>query len=1575
MRRAYLILLTMFSVLFLYGCAEDEEAPVITVDNQSITLNLGDMFTLPDCTVEDNENDDLTCVIGGDSVDVDSVGTYTVTFDAEDDAGNSADQIALEVTVIDEEVPVINVDNTDIVLSIGDTFTMPSCIVLDNLDTNLTCSINGDTVNTSLIGTYVITFDAIDNNGNDALQITLEVFVVDDEDPVISVDDSTQTLVVGAIFITPDCTVGDNYDTNLTCIIGGDTVDTALIGTYVITFDVTDSNGNDALQVTLEVFVIDDEDPMISVNDETQILEVGTAFVLPDCIVVDNYDTDLTCTISGDTVDVNTVGTYVITFDAIDAQLNNSPQVLLEVNVVDQTAPVMTVDSSTIALMIDQPFTIPVCIVNDNYDTDLSCVVGGDTVDITNQGIYVITFNISDTNGNTAEEIILEVIVGHSGTVTVGGFIFNIDTQTITGYSGPMFADLIIPDKIYGVTVIAIGESVFDDQYITSLTIPASVVEIGEYSFYSRILKYEDITILGDSSRFDDVWDDIGLPYLEFDGWHYHPGNGTIYRYDGFSSGTLVIPSEINGTQITRIGRYVFDEMDEFYASTIIVSEGIEEIGESAFSYIYLSELQLPASLTTIQSSAFSSSDIENIILNGDSTRFDAIWYDVGLPWAVGNQTLYARENNYIIEIATGRLVVYDGYLPYDSSVTIPETVDGISVMIIGRNVFRHTSISSVSIPSSVVEIHAEAFQHHNLDSVTIPATVLTIGENAFSTYNSGYSLLILGDETRFDTLWSEIGFPNSLNPTFITFEGFLFDPVNGRIISYNNQSTTAVVIPEQIDGHDVLIIGEGAFESSNNNMTSVILPNTLVTIEYGAFAQNNLTEIIIPESVIDINSWAFDRNPFDVSGVTILGDATRFDTNWRYIGFPLEQFGAYTFDKRTGTILGYDVSFGYDVVIPSTIDGVTVTSIGSDSFSDLGITSVVLPNTINRIEYYAFAYNYLTELVIPEGVKVINDDAFYDNDLASVTLPSTLMVIGGYSFNGNELESITLPENLQIIEYRAFSNNYLTSITIPSSVVSIEHMAFGYNDIDTVIIEGDSERFNDLWDYIGLPMDLSPNIVLSSGFYFNTLSGTIVSTTLVEVTALVIPSTIDGYPVVAIWHEVFGDTEIAELTIPASVTYIGYDAFDRYSLESITILGIENRFNRDWDEIGFPIELNPAVITVDGFLFNTLTGEIVDYELTSIETLVIPTQLNGIDVNTIGYFVFQNVAITNLTIPANITYIEYGAFSNNNIVSLTILGDEFRFSSRWDEIGLPVEFNPALVLYENLYFNLLTGEIVECSALSYETYLIPSEINGVAVTSIARYAFNHTEIAHLTIPVSIIDISYSAFDRYGFESITVLGDELRFSSNWTGLGFPIEMNPSVIEFEGILFDTFSGTIVGSALESIVTLTIPSEINGITVVEIEYSSFRNVDITNVIIPATITEIGDYAFDDYNLESVTILGVEHRFNSDWDYIGFPIELYPNVTYFSNYYFDESSGTIVGYDGSSIEDLIILDEINGITVTSINNHAFTNINITNLTIPASITFIENSSFYSWDVYTVTILGDATRFDEDWNNIGFP
>ena len=130
----------------------------------------------------------------------------------------------------------------------------------------------------------------------------------------------------------------DNLDGDITGnIVIVNPVNTSVLGQYTITYNVEDTKGLSATQISRTVHIIDTVNPIVSlVGDVNVDLNLGTTYTELGATATDNSLESLGVVIAGDVVDENTLGAYVITYTATDSQ-SNSHQITRTVNVI--TAP------------------------------------------------------------------------------------------------------------------------------------------------------------------------------------------------------------------------------------------------------------------------------------------------------------------------------------------------------------------------------------------------------------------------------------------------------------------------------------------------------------------------------------------------------------------------------------------------------------------------------------------------------------------------------------------------------------------------------------------------------------------------------------------------------------------------------------------------------------------------------------------------------------------------------------------------------------------------------------------------------------------------------------------------------------------------------------------------------------------------------------------------------------------------------------------------------------------------------------------------------------------------------------
>jgi hypothetical protein len=191
------------------------------------------------------------------TVDTSKAGTYTLTYNVSDAAGNAATAVTRTVIVADTVAPIITLSGpTSVNHEQGTTYTDAGASASDSVDGSVSVTTSG-TVDTATAGTYTLTYTATDSAGNAATAVTRTVIVADRTVPVITLTgDASVSLNVGATYSDAGATAEDNIDGTITSSITTvNSVNVATAGTYTVTYDVTDAAGNSAVQVTRSVTV------------------------------------------------------------------------------------------------------------------------------------------------------------------------------------------------------------------------------------------------------------------------------------------------------------------------------------------------------------------------------------------------------------------------------------------------------------------------------------------------------------------------------------------------------------------------------------------------------------------------------------------------------------------------------------------------------------------------------------------------------------------------------------------------------------------------------------------------------------------------------------------------------------------------------------------------------------------------------------------------------------------------------------------------------------------------------------------------------------------------------------------------------------------------------------------------------------------------------------------------------------------------------------------------------------------------------------------------------------------------
>lgn len=396
------------------------------------------------------------------------------------------------------------------------------------------------------------------------------------------------------------------------------------------------------------------------------------------------------------------------------------------------------------------------------------------------------------------------------------------------------------------------------------------------------------------------------------------------------------------------------------------------------------------------------------------------------------------------------------------------------------------------------------------------------------------------------------------------------------------------------------------------------------------------------------------------------------------------------------------------DIIIPDTLQGVAIKGIGIGAFQGKGITSVILPSTLKRIEGTAFRSNALTSINFPAGLTYIGRHSFRENNLTNVVLPNLVEFVGNETFKDNNISSATLSNSLVYLGYQAFNGNSLSSINLPTSINYIGVQAFVNNTISSFVLPNNLRPGFQYWlnsngDTL-TPATTVTNLDLSyTASIIHTLNDTDVTIENGYIThcrfgigtVLTIPSQLQGQTVIGVADReeqeagVFSFMGILDINLPNNFKYLG-----EYSFCDNSFYFSEMTFPNSLEHIGYFAFYwsNIKSVTIPDSV--TYIGELAFGWNPNLETLHL-----GNSVEYIGDYAFVRGDITNLTIPNSVTFIGKYAFERNSISTLSL---------------------------------------------------------GNSVKHIGQAAFNINDISNVTIPNSVVYIGKQAFRQNNLNSITL---------------------------------------------------------------------------------------------------------------------------------------------------------------------------------------------------------------------------
>lgn len=657
-----------------------------------------------------------------------------------------------------------------------------------------------------------------------------------------------------------------------------------------------------------------------------------------------------------------------------------------------------------------------------------------------------------------------ELIVdsGNANYKAVDNVLFSKDgTLLVTYPMGKPDTSYVIPD-----TVVTIGLYSFDSlTTLTSVIIPSSVTSIGDGAFYycsglNSVTVLNGVTIIGNNA-FDNC---TGLTSFTI------PSSVTIIGNNAFTSSgltSLTIPDSVTtigygmaqfcvGLASVTIPDSITSLSDGmFYGctglSSVTIPDSVTSIGGNTFyGCTGLTNITIPASITSLGMNAFY-----------DCTNLVSIYFEGNAPTAGANVFGLVPGTVYITYTATGfstppatwegLVTSYYGYTPESAftfngvdtitrytgtfaEISIPPTIGGLPVLILGSNSFSSRNMARVIIPDSVTIIGSSAFescaslssisfgtglttirdsafrftaltdlvipdsvtsignnsvrQCTSLVSATIGSRVATIGSNAFGGCTSLQNITIpssvsnLGSgENVFDNCTSMTAINVDVgNATYSSIDGVLFNKLQTMLITCPSGRTGSYTIPNGVTG-----LGPYAFYTCGR-LSSVSFSNSVTSLGFGDSSFVGCTALM--------NIFVDGSNPVYSDNEGVL------------------------FNKLQTTLALYPAGRTGNYVIPN-----GVTALANSSFRESKLTGVTIPNGVTSIGTYSFSGSSIVGVVIPVGITTISAYSFSAClALTSITMPSSVTTIGAFAFSGDSsLTSLYFEGNAPTVGSNAF--------------------------------------------------------------------------------------------------------------------------------------------------------------------------------------------------------------------------------------------------------------------------------------------------------------------------------------------------------------------------------------------------------------------------------------------------------------------------------------------------------------------------------------------------------------------------
>lgn len=1042
------------------------------------------------------------------------------------------------------------------------------------------------------------------------------------------------------------------------------------------------------------------------------------------------------------------------------------------------------------------------------------------------------------------------------------GVTWNFDTGSWDGVSGACItsvynygSNLVIPDSVTAgdvkYEVIRIGSNCFSNRSgIQFVKAPESVTYVDSYAFqncYDLVnVELPGCTYLG-YNTFRQCYNliRVSIPNLR---------SCESYLFENCSA-----LKEIDFSKLGQVYSYMFRECTSLEKVSLLSVHNIDSYAFQNCSS--LKEVNIPV-CSSINSYAFNGcTALTSISLPACTYVGESAFYgcknlasvDMPLYPSIGSNAFFGCGGNlaYIGTSSTytdtsnntwGFNIYADGvgitsYNGMEFNLTIPSTipVNGVDypVVSLGGNVFyQNKNLTSVEIPSTVRSIGSYCFQGcENLVSINIPDAVLSIGNYAFSACRS-LSSISISDDSQLKTIGYEAFYYCGM-ATFNMPKGVTNI---GSSAFYGCYNLSSITIP---DG--VKVINSCTFQHCFNLTTVNISDNSLLeTIGESAFSYcSQLSSFYFPVGLKQIERYAFYCS-----------------SNWYGDYGYCHEFSALSyinFSKCKDLEIIGEYAFYHSGAKSINISGCTaLKSIEQYAFyQNSNLTNISLTGCTNLTSIGAYAFDncqILSSIDIPASVTFLGSYVFHNNTyLKSVIFDSgsVLRSIGNYAFAGcNSLEDIVIPDGVGNLATNTFENCYaLKAVGLPTSLTSIASHAFAncrsleYLKLSANTKSIGSDAFLNCTNLTALDVDPANET-------YKSVDGVLFGKTTNEL--LLFPVGKSGKYTVPNFMEAIGDgvfqncNKLTEIDA-TNAKKIGKNAFNGCTaLKKVT-------FSSNLTELSDYLFRNcTALMDVVIPSSVTKTGIGVFYGCSTLKTIDIPTSLTAIS----DYMFYNCSVLSNITIPTSITSIGQNAFYGcASIAELTIPVSVVK-------IGSDAFVDCGLVKMEND----VPAELSSSNLISSDSYIV---VNDAALNDYRTAEF-WSNMANNIVPANTykcdtilvaLPKSSALHDAIGEDNLeNVVSLTLRGTINSYDMMIMRNKMPRLKNL-----DLKHARIISNSYEYYEGYC--SQANTLT----RYSIPD--DISVLVLPDTLTEIGSYALYDHNkLRSIEVSSQVHSIGS-------------------------------------------------------------------------------------------------------------